>query len=235
MNDTQTRILDAAEQLLAERGFAACSLRAVTGAAGVNLGAVNYHFRSKEALIQAVFARRLQPLNQQRVAALDACERKAAGKAVPLIDLLHAFLDPLFAAGHDGQAFIRLIGRMYSEPALDIHRVFHAELEPAVRRFLRAFRMTLPDLPPEELFWRLFFTIGAMAQTLAAGGLLKLISGGICNSSDLVDARNRLITFVTAGLRAAPVPRDSCSRKGSRAPGMARFRGAAARAKARAS
>src|SRR5512143_3869012 len=119
MNETQTRILNAAEQLLAERGFAACSLRAVTAAAGVNLGAVNYHFRSKEALIQAVYARRLQPLNRQRLAALDHCERKAAGKAVPLTDLLHAFLDPLFASGHDGQGFVRLLGSMYTDPALD--------------------------------------------------------------------------------------------------------------------
>jgi AcrR family transcriptional regulator len=235
MSETKIRILDAAEQLLAERGFAACSLRAVTAAAGVNLGAVNYHFRSKEALIQAVFARRLQPLNRQRLAALDACERKAAGKAVPLADLLHAFLDPLLTSDHDGQGFMRLIGRMYSEPSLDIHRLFQAELAPTVRRFLRAFRLTLPDLPPEELCWRLFFTIGAMAQTLAAGPLLKLISGGICDPSNLKDATRRLVLFTGAGLRAATTPQTPASRKGIRALGKAQLHGAGVRAKARAS
>ncbi len=235
MKQTKVRILDAAEQLLAERGFAACSLRAVTAAAGVNLGAVNYHFRSKEALIQAVFARRLQPLNRRRLEALDACERQAAGRAVPLADLLHAFLDPLLDSDHDGRGFMRLIGRMYFEPSLDIHRSFQAELAPTVRRFLRAFRLTLPDLPTEELCWRLFFTIGAMAQTLGAGPLLGLISGGICDPSDLEGATKRLVHFTGAGLRAAVTPHSTKPRMGNRAPGKTRVDRAGARAKARAS
>ncbi len=231
MSETKSRILDAAEQLLAERGFAACSLRAVTAAAGVNLGAVNYHFRTKEALIQAVFARRLQPLNRQRLAALDDCEREAAGKPVPLADLLHAFLDPLLASGHDGQGFMRLIGRMYFEPSLYIQRLFQAELETTVRRFLRAFRLTLPDLQPDDLCWRLFFTIGCMAQTLAAGSLLKLISGGICDPSNLKDATMRLVQFTGAGLRATATPQTRRLRKGLRAHGKARPDVAGVRAK----
>ena len=216
MRDTKTRILDAAEHLLAERGFAACSLRAVTAEAGANLGAVNYHFRSKEALIQAVFGRRLQPLNRERLAMLDACEAKAAGKALPLAALLHAFLDPLLEPGRDGSGFIRLIGRMYSEPSLDIHRIFRAELQETMNRFLHAFRRTLPGLPPEDLFWRLFFTIGAMAQTLAAGSLLKLLSGGTCNPDDLEDALARLIHFTGAGLKARALePRKRRACRGS--------------------
>lgn len=54
-SETVERILDAAEQLFAERGFAETSLRLITSKAGVNLAAVNYHFGSKKALIQAVF------------------------------------------------------------------------------------------------------------------------------------------------------------------------------------
>src|SRR5512135_1496279 len=114
MNQTKTRLLDAAEQLLAERGFAACSLRAVTATAGVNLGAVNYHFRSKEALIQAVFARRLAPLNRERLAALDALEAEAAGRPVAPEALLHALLGPVLRLGREGECVIKLLGRMYS-------------------------------------------------------------------------------------------------------------------------
>ncbi len=202
MRDTKTRILDAAECLLSERGFAACSLRAVTAEAGVNLGAVNYHFRSKEALIQAVFRRRLEPLNRERLAWLDAYEAKAPGKALPLTALLYAFLDPLLNRRHDGSGFIRLMGRMYSEPSLDIYKMFRAELQETIHRFLHAFRRTLPGLPPEDLYWRLFFTIGAMAQTLAAGPLLRLLSEGTCNPDDLEDALARLVQFTGAGLKA---------------------------------
>ena len=211
MNATKTRILDAAEQILSERGFAACSLRDVTAAAGTNLGAVNYHFRSKEALIQAVFERRLTPINGRRLAALDEHERQSAGRPLPLPKLLHAFLDPLFAPDLDNRAFLRLMGRMYTEPSLDLHQLFQAQMAPTVRRFLGAFRRTLPGLEPEDLFWRLFFTIGAMAHTLAAGALLKLISGGICDPTDLEDATRRLVHFTGAGLRAAATP--GCNRR----------------------
>ena len=71
---TKERILDSAERLFAEQGFAGASMRAITTAAGANLAAVNYHFGSKESLIDAVFARRLQPINRERLEWLDRLE-----------------------------------------------------------------------------------------------------------------------------------------------------------------
>lgn len=62
-SDTVDRILDAAEELFADRGFAETSLRMITSRAKVNLAAVNYHFGSKKSLIQAVFARFLTPFS----------------------------------------------------------------------------------------------------------------------------------------------------------------------------
>ena len=73
---TKARILDAAEALFMEHGFEATSLRLITAAAGVNLAAVNYHFGSKEELFQAVLTRRLDPMNQARVALLDRYEAR---------------------------------------------------------------------------------------------------------------------------------------------------------------
>ena len=72
--DTRSRILDAAEKLLVQYGLDATTLRMITAEAQANLAAVNYHFGSKEALIEAVFRRRLTWLNEQRIAALDAFE-----------------------------------------------------------------------------------------------------------------------------------------------------------------
>jgi AcrR family transcriptional regulator len=60
---TRDRILGAAEELFAQRGFEGASLRQLTTAAGVNLAAVNYHFGSKEKLVEEVFRRRLDALN----------------------------------------------------------------------------------------------------------------------------------------------------------------------------
>jgi hypothetical protein len=63
-------------------------------------------------------------------------------------------------------------------------------------------------LSPEDLFWRLFFIIGAMAHALAAGSLLRLISGGVCNPADMEDAMRRLVHFTSAGLRAPALRRS---------------------------
>jgi len=200
--DTKTRILDAAELLLAERGFAAASLRAITAAAGVNLGAVNYHFRSKGDLIRAVFTRRLGPLNRERMEALDACEAVARGKPVPLEDLLHAFLVPILRRGLAARSFLRLMGRMYTEPSPDIQQILGGEIAIIAQRFLREFSRTLPHLPAQDLYWRLHFIVGAMSLTLASGQLLKLVSGGLCDPEDPEEAGRMLKTFAGSGLRA---------------------------------
>ncbi len=55
--DTKARILDATEKLFIEVGYEATSLRQVTSRAIVNLAAVNYHFRSKDIMMQAVLGR----------------------------------------------------------------------------------------------------------------------------------------------------------------------------------
>src|SRR5688572_8394531 len=73
-HETRTRILDAAEELFMQHGFEGTSMRQLTTKAGVNLAAVNYHFGSKDALIEAVFRRRLDPMNAARSAALEALE-----------------------------------------------------------------------------------------------------------------------------------------------------------------
>src|SRR5579871_5345079 len=92
---TKDRILDTAERLFARDGFEATSLRAITAEAGVNLAAVNYHFQSKEALVRAVIGRRMGPVNEKRLAMLDACETAAGDGPLPLEGVLEAFVRPV--------------------------------------------------------------------------------------------------------------------------------------------
>ena len=59
--DTRERILDVAEYEFMSYGYEGTSMRMITSKAEVNLAAINYHFGSKKALIQAVFSRFLGP------------------------------------------------------------------------------------------------------------------------------------------------------------------------------
>jgi AcrR family transcriptional regulator len=203
---TKDRILDAAERLFAERGFAETSLRAITGEAGANLASVNYHFQSKEALVHAVIARRIGPINQLRLRMLDELEARAGGAPVSLEDLLRVFIEPVLdvGGGPDG-VFARLFGRFFMEPGPLFQEIFEVQFAEARGRFLPALERALPGLPRQERYWRMFFMMGAASHLLLGRHHLKVISEGECDTSDRQAAVARLIAFVAAGFRA-PVP-----------------------------
>ncbi|MBM3790013.1 MAG: TetR/AcrR family transcriptional regulator [Acidobacteria bacterium] len=206
---TKLRILDAAERLFAERGYHAASLRAITAEARVNLAAANYHFGSKDSLLQAVFARRMRPLNEERLALLDRCEAQAAGGPLPPEKLLRILVEPVLRLGSGPSeglvSFRKLLGRMYSEPDKTQH-LFGREMESVIRRFTAALLKSYPGLPRRELAWRIHFIIGAMAHTLVAGNMLLLVSGGLCDPADTESALEQLVAFARAGLGAPVTP-----------------------------
>jgi AcrR family transcriptional regulator len=200
-HETRTRILDAAEELFMQHGFEGTSMRLLTAKAGVNLAAVNYHFGSKDALIEAVFRRRLDPMNTERVAALERLENPSAE------DIIRAFVGPSLRLIEDakggGRNFIRLLGRTYTEPAKTIRALIGQMYAPAMQRYKAALERALPQMPPDELVWRMHFMFGTLAYTLAATDTVQLIAG--CKPEDRHDARlleDRLTAFLAAGLHA---------------------------------
>ncbi|MBZ5606954.1 MAG: TetR family transcriptional regulator [Acidobacteriia bacterium] len=200
---TKDRILDAAERLFARDGIEATSLRAITAEAGVNLAAVNYHFQSKDALVLAVIARRVGPVNERRLALLDACEREAGDGPLPLQGVLDAFVRPVVEIfGGRGRDFAPLMGRLYTEPSESMEKFYRSEGEPVAERFIRAYQRALPGLPRNELVWRLHFSMGAIGHTLAASHMLRILSNGQCDPSDVEGTVKRLEAYMTAGLRA---------------------------------
>jgi AcrR family transcriptional regulator len=194
--DTKSRILDAAEKLFAMNGFKPTSLRDITAEAQVNLAAVNYHFQSKESLIEAVIARRMEPIGRRRIEMLDA-----AGPDASLEQILTAFLAPVFQ--FKVESVVPLMGRIMSEPDLFLERVYKKHLQPLARRFNDQLAKALPDLPAPERLWRLYFTAGIMTHVLTWSGVLPEMSGGLCDISDRQALLERVVSFVAAGFRSA--------------------------------
>ena len=207
---TKDRILDAAEGLFMEHGFEATSLRSITATAAVNLAAVNYHFGSKEELFQAVLTRRLDPMNQRRVALLDRFEREATAAPLSCERIIVALFVPALELARNpelgGKNFLRLLGRAYADPAPFIRRFLSEQYAQMIARFKAAFGRALPHLPKKELSWRLHFIMGALSYTLAGTDALKLIAelNPKETANDEVLLR-RLAPFLLAGLKA-PLP-----------------------------
>ena len=202
--DTKDRILDVAERLFATRGFAATSLRDITSEARVNLAAVNYHFGSKEELLAATMERRLRPVNERRIAMLDALE--ASGRPVTHEEVLSAFLLPLFEKHHEwgekAHEFRMLMGRIHYEMKGEFRTSLLRQFDQVIVRFGDAFLRSLPHLDPAEIRVRLLFLTGAMAYSLTWG--IRLEVWGIDGVLDPAELLDDLLRFGAAGM-AAPI------------------------------
>ncbi|PTB22174.1 TetR family transcriptional regulator [Trinickia symbiotica] len=204
--DTKTRILDAAEDIFVDLGFEAMSLRQITSRADVNLAAVNYHFGSKEALIHAMLARRLDRLNEERLALLDRFDAQL-GPRLTCEHVLGAMFIPALRLSRDphagGRAFLKLLGRAYTDPSAFIHDFLNRHYASVAERFFEAFQRALPHLPREELGWRLHFAIGALSGVLAGADTDNLLAefsqGRSMNDLQLIA---RLASLMVAALKA---------------------------------
>lgn len=205
--DTKARILDAAERLFGRDGFHATSLRAITAAAEANLAAVNYHFGSKEALLEAVFERRLIPLNRLRLERLAEVTAQAGRFGQPPLarEVLRAFIEPTleFRASEPGaEAFSLLVGRALAEADETVRESFLRHIQPAFLALFEALAAALPQQPRSQLFARLQFALGAISHTLCMSGRLRILPPGIEPICDHRLLTAQLLAFLTAGMEA---------------------------------
>ena len=183
--ETKQRILDAAERLIAEQGYAATSLRQIIAEAGVNLAAVHYHFGSKDELLTAVIQRKVGPVNEKRLSLLTDYEAAAKGRAVPVRKIFDAFLTPMGQAAGTHPQFVRVMGRMIAEGMLPA--VLEKNFPEVQARFFAALRRATPHISDAEFQARLQFLIGGVSHAMCGAG----VEGGF---ETRVERMNRFLT-----------------------------------------
>ena len=198
---TKDRILHAAEELFAAQGFATTSLRQVTSRADVNIAAVNYHFGSKDNLINEVFRRRMDGMTASRLEQLEAALREHPGELEPI---LAAFIEPALALAQDrngGASFVRVIARAYAESNDSLRKFLSDQYGHVLRDFAKAIDACVPGLGKEELYRRLDFLSGALTYAMADFGLIKR-PHGVSEATHRTHAAKALIRFAAAGFKA---------------------------------
>ena len=190
MIDTKQKLLDAAERLFAEQGYAATSLRQIIAEAGVNLASVHYHFGSKEELLHDLVMRKAGPVNEKRLELLRACDAEPAPEEVRVERILDAFLRPMAEAAERNRQFTRVMGRLIAEGLLP--HIVDQNFQPVVGHFMGALHRALPHLPEAEFRWRVQFMIGAMAHAMCGHGL----------EGDFLSRIEHLSRFLVGGFRA---------------------------------
>lgn len=169
---TKSRLLDATEHLIAEKGFDAVSVRDITGLAKANVAAVNYHFGSREGLLAAVLDHRMKPLHEERAALLEAMSDEDGVREV-LIAWARPIVGLLGTAGMTELAYCRVMGRSMEVLASGTFadashgvRLLDATLQHAVEK-------RLPAMIKADISWRLHFAAGALIHLLVHGAALQ--------------------------------------------------------------
>ena len=200
--DTKEKILDVAERLFAENGFAGTSLRNIIGEAEVNLSAVNYHYGSKEELFRAVVARIAKSVVKGQLERLAQCEANKDNPSVE--DILEAFIAPplqiVLSSGERSTYCARFMGRCRVEPD-SIRNIAEEEFHGSQKAFLDAFGRALPDFSRNELAWKLDLVIAVLVRTLSEA---KKPNALIQNTSPehLQAVALKLVGFLASGLRS---------------------------------
>jgi len=201
--DTRERLLDVAERLFAEHGFDAVSLRAITTDAGANLAAVNYYFGSKEALIEAVVARLVEPVNRKRIEILDGIRQEELRDARSIVI---AFIDPVLEAAARGvggdNRFFKLMSRCMAARDERVSRLVMRQFPEVVARFVEIICECGPGVSSNTAHLRLLFMAGAMAHSLFHHDKLAILSKGRCDLPSFDVLREEMVVFLAAGLTA---------------------------------
>lgn len=194
---TKERILDVAENLFIEEGFTESSMRRITAEAGASLGAVNYHFGSKEALLEAVVERRFGPLLMERMSGLQAIAMPSKSTTEDLIlQLLISWLDPLLRHLAVNPQHVKILYAMDQVVSVQSHSILRA-ISPYLAyliQFGKALQRAKPDLPLETVYWRFHFLIGSATIALSNGDFILAASEGMCVAEDLRTFRREFLT-----------------------------------------
>ena len=199
---TRTAILNAAEQLYAERGFSEVTLRDIVAAAGVNLAAVNYHFGSKDELIAELFVTRSIATNRERLNELKAAEDAADGRA-PIEAVIRALVGPTLRGclgpDREGATAARFMIRASIEAVPPIRKIRNREIS-HLRRFASAMQRSLPDVPEVDIYWGLHFALAMAHQTIRDSERLDKLSNGLCDLDDVDGIIARVVTAASLAL-----------------------------------
>lgn len=202
---SKRKLLDAAEELFAEKGFDLVSVRDITKAAKANVAAVNYHFGGREQLIALVVIRYIQPVNEERLARLEMAEKKWPNKQVPLEEILDAFVRPLVTAVRKSELserlYCRMLGRILGMREEAFPPVIFDQLAHLREKYAKAITRVLPGLPEEDLIWRMHFTMGGMIHMLSHQEMLARMTGGASGTLGADALVARFTRYAAAGLQ----------------------------------
>jgi AcrR family transcriptional regulator len=196
------RILKAAEQIFAERGFEGASLRQIAAGAGVPVALVSYHFKNKLGLYREVFKARDPNTGAQRMAGLALAETEDDPDRRLEMILKAALMPMLSLRKIEGSAnFGVLLSREATDPKSAERGIIKEVFDPTARATIAALKRALPDRSEAEIVWAFQMMIGTMLYIMADTGRSAHLSGGACDPEDVDGTLRLILPLLLHGMR----------------------------------
>jgi AcrR family transcriptional regulator len=204
---TKDKILDAAEELFAERGYYGVSIRQITQHAGVELALANYHFGPKEELFRHVIGRRAEEHASRQMLYLDEAIAQADGRPPNIEALVRAFCAPIFdrmmRGGPGWKHYLQLLSHTAStKQSHAFLRPMNEHYDPVVAAFTEAFKQALPASSARNIHYSVYFLQGAIVYALAETGAINRQSDDLVDAADFDAILERMVPYFSAGFYA---------------------------------
>lgn len=202
---TRERILRAAEEIFAKRGFDGASVRSIAMGAGVPIALISYHFGSKDGLYRAIFELRAPTIMGQRLSGMEIAEMEVDPDRQ--LDLLvKSLIAPMFKlrAAEKQSWFGRILSREVSDPKSNERLIIQDLFDPVAHEFISVMGRCRPEMSKAEINWAYQFMIGAMVYIMADNGRISRISEGACDPDDYREATKNMVIFLVAGIKGMP-------------------------------
>lgn len=200
----QERLLDAAEGLFCEHGFAGTSVRDIAAAAKCNLASVSYYFGGKEKLYTDVWRRRLLILRDSQIAGIEKV--MSANQGSPrLEDLLRSFAEAFIGSLVDeteGSRFFQLMTREMLDGHLPPDMFIDEVINPTLGAMQKALVKTYPGLQESQTALVVFSIVGQLIHAVRMRTMFEGSDSRDLPIFDLAEMVNHIIKFSAAGIRA---------------------------------
>lgn len=199
---TSERILDAAEELFAKHGIYGVTMREIAELANVDTALLHYYFESKRGVFDAVFARRADVLNVERMREFDRYEAEN-GAHCEIEAIVAAYLKPMFRLNREGgqgwRNFCAFVGNLSSAP--ELAAIFAEKFDPVLKRFIGLLRRAMPEASETDLYWCYHMFSGSIMVVNMANGAIENLSDGLCHAEDFDEIEPRMVKYSAEGFR----------------------------------
>jgi AcrR family transcriptional regulator len=197
---TRELLVEVATRLIAERGIGNVSVRDITSAAGVNTAAINYHFGSKDGLVDAVVVRHAEHFGLRR---RELLLEVPSGERT-LRDVVRALVvstaELAADTEHGGRVFLQAKLRLHADPST--LRRLERYFQPYTDEFLDALAEVTPDLPEPVRTLRYAIARETIDVAYATDNYAQWVKRRAGRAPSHEAFTTQVIDFIVAGLAA---------------------------------